>query len=130
MKITAVIIVLSVLLATVTSCQKDKTDDLSFNAAGYWHGNAHIINCFIVNYANGAARLYYQVPGYDTASAINKMAGTYIVRNGLYYGNFGYSPDPADSIYFETTSVSPGTMTGKFVTGFGASFDAHFAKQP
>jgi hypothetical protein len=130
MKITAIIIVLSMLLATITSCQKDKTDDVPFNATGYWHGNAYIINCFIVNNANGTARLYYQVPAYDTASATEKMNGTYTLSNGLYYGKFGKSIDPADSIYFETTSVSGNTMNGKLITGFGASFDAHFAKQP
>jgi hypothetical protein len=118
------------LLATITSCQKDKNDDAPFNATGYWHGNAHIINCFIVNNANGTARLYYQVPAYDTALATIKMTGNYTVSGGVYYGKFGYTPYIDDSVFFKATSLSGGTMSGKFITGFGASFDAHFDKQP
>lgn len=55
MKITAVIIVLSMLLATITSCQKDKTEE-PFTAPGYWNGGVNQINAFIYNNPNGIAR--------------------------------------------------------------------------
>ncbi|HEX2628947.1 MAG TPA: hypothetical protein VHM26_08045 [Chitinophagaceae bacterium] len=129
MKITAIIIVLSMLLVTITSCQKDKTEE-PFSATGYWNGGVNQINAFIYNNANGTARFYAYVTGYDTSKATMKMAGSYTVNNGLYYAKFWHiTGGVGDTSRFEATTASAGTMTGKFMLN-GAHFISTFTKVP
>jgi len=116
-------------LILLLSCKKDTPP---FPAVGYWKGNIIYYVATLVNRENGTTRMYVKVPGpgaTDTASAEFNYDGTFTVSGNVYRAVI--APPGSDSIILETTSTSPGFMSGKaFNTTYTGEFlPFEFTKQ-
>jgi hypothetical protein len=122
-KLTLIITVIGLLSAT--SCKKEN-EAPAFSPKGLWQGNAYLYNAAVVNKDNGSTRLYMQIPGFDTARAVEKRDGTYISGGDKYRATF---ISATDTFYLEALEVSPVSMRGLIVTSTGANIPYEFRKQ-
>jgi hypothetical protein len=111
----------------LTAACKKENDIPSFSPAGYWRGNAFIYHTAILNRADGTSRLYYVIPGTDTANALLKREGTYTVAGGSFRGIYFYN----DTIFLETYAASANLMSGLLISSLtGEAIPYDLRKQP
>jgi hypothetical protein len=128
-------VLLAVMLAALIlfSCKKDKDDAPGFSATGYWRGyfslGSGTSSIGILNRENGTCRLYGMIGSIDTATASEKVNGTYTMTGNFYRGIFPYSP-PGDTIFFETTNILSYSMSGVVTLGSTGSTYFQIVKQP
>src|SRR5688572_13768645 len=94
------IAVICLIAAIAIACKKETA---GFRAEGFWRGNAYLYHAAILNRSNGTSRLYFVIPGTDTARAGSKVEGTHTVNNGKFVAMFA---EATDTLYVESTSTS------------------------
>lgn len=125
MKQIPVLIICTLAVLMQPACTKEKEDGPKFLAPGYWRGNAFIYHTAILNRSNGTSRLYYVIQGYDTTLSLLTKEGVYSVNNGVFKAAYPYGGGTDDSIFIESTTVSPSDMSGLLIsslTGEAAEF--------
>ena len=103
-------------ITAMISCKKDT--DPRFSARGFWKGNVFVYVCALMNRENGTMRMYVKIPGAagtDTAHAAYMYNGRYWVDGNVYRAMC--SLGGTDSLFIESSSVSPGHMSGKMFDG-------------
>lgn len=112
-KITAIAICIVMLIAT--ACKKEN-DSRTFNAEGYWRGNAYLIHAAMLVKPGGTARIYFGITGTDTAHAVHKGTGPCTITGNSIKAYAVSSSN--DTIFVETTLESNDQMTGYMYTSF------------
>ena len=92
----------------MTQCSKN--EGLEFSPIGFWRGNAFVSHTGILNNPNGTSRIYYRIPGADTAHAQLIQDGTYTMTNGCFKAKYPYNN--TDTLFIESTSASANALSG------------------
>ena len=91
-----------------TGCEQKK-EDYQMSPVGYWQGHVAGFQTAILNRENGSSRLYFRIPGSDTANSVQKMEGGYKQTGCAFEGNY---PSADDTVSLQCTIVSEQTMFG------------------
>lgn len=116
-KISAFLILIPVLLLLI-SCKKEPGAGAAFSANGYWVGQLSSGSVMgIMNYPDGASRLYISGGSLDTLNADVTYTGTYTVDGDFFYAEHKLDSMPGFSsrVFVESTNTTPGCMTGVLV---------------
>lgn len=108
-------IAMGIVMLIATACKKEN-ESRTFNAAGFWRGNAYLIHAAVLVNPNGTASIYFGIPGLDTAHAVHKGSGPCII-NGNSIKAYGVTP-ANDTLFAETTLESNEQMTGSMYTSY------------
>lgn len=114
-----------VLSSTFMACKKEKIEEPpAFSAEGYWRGQTYLYSVAILNKGNGKSRLYFRIPGVDTAGAESKLDGNYTTTQNGIRATY-YFPNTTGHFLLETYSASQNIITGLLVyqTGEATTFD-------
>jgi hypothetical protein len=115
------------LAVIIISCKKEN-ETPAFKPEGFWRGNAYLYHAAILNRQNGTSRLYFVIPGTDTAKSLTKLEGTYSMNQGKFLAVFH---DPADTLFIESTSTSATVLSGLVLSTLqGQAVPFNFTKQP
>jgi hypothetical protein len=113
------------LLTTIAIACKKETP--AFKPEGFWRGNAYLYHAAILNRPNGTSRLYFVIPGTDTAKAGSRLEGSHSMNKGKFTAIFY---EASDTLIVESTSTSANVLSGLVIsTTLGQAVPFNFTKQ-
>jgi hypothetical protein len=108
MQRTAIAITGLAAVLSLTACEQ-KDEDYQMSPAGYWRGHADGFTTAILNRENGSSRLYFKIPGTDTAKSTVKIEGIYKHTDDAFEGKY---PSADDTVTLQCTFISQQEMFG------------------